>query len=770
MLKRFYLILVLLPLSGAFANKVPVQIIPAPVHIEFHDGQFVIDENTSLHYNRRNTQLADLANFMGTYINGISGFRPAYHRKAENSIIFEIIANPELGKEGYELLVSPQNIRIKANGREGIFYGMQSLFQILTPVRTNAALVVPAMHIIDYPRFGWRGMMLDVSRHFFPPETIKQFIDLLASYKFNVFHWHLTDDTGWRIEINQYPLLTDVGAWRADRLHQTWSEREPVKEGEPNTYGGYYTQEQVREIVAYAKMRNITIVPEIELPGHSVAALAAYPEFSCTQKPQNVHAGGPYPEGIQSAYCVGNEDVFAFLKNILLEVMDLFPSEFIHIGGDEVEKSQWRNCERCQARIKEEGLADEDELQSYMIRRFDEFLASHNRRLIGWDEILEGGLAPGATVMSWRGERGGIAAARMGHDVVMSPGYPCYFDHYQAGPEGEPLAIGGMNTLKNVYDYEPIPAELTEDQAKFVLGAQANIWTEYITTVSHLQYMFLPRMLALAEVVWSPAENRNWEDFNRRLDGWHFRKFDKKGLTYSRGNTKVSITPVSSEGSLEVFLETEVIGGEIYYTLDGTDPTLQSNKYSGPIIIERSLTLKASTVRDGRILGLLPAQQDFNIHLASGRDIQYENPVSRYYMADGPNSLTDGARGTLKVTQYWHGFNGRDMIATIDLGETKTISSLTLGALQKQVDWIFLPPQVEFEISADGNNWQKWGIAKNPLQEDDKSEQTVDYTVSALASQARFVKVTARNFGICPPGHPGEGHSTWLFVDEIVVE
>lgn len=768
-MKKFLLLLLCMPLL-AVASIQPVHIIPDPVHIEYLDGDFVIDENTTLQFNRRDQDMVQLADFLAGYINGISAYRPVYHRKADNAIILEIGDDPELGAEGYRLKVTPENITISANDRKGIFYGMQSIFQTLTPVRTNAALVVPGMQIIDYPQFGWRGMMLDVSRHFFPPETIKQFIDLLASYKLNVFHWHLTDDTGWRIEIKRYPLLTELGAWRVDRVDKPWPEREPVRDGEPATYGGYYTQEQIREIVAYARMRNITIVPEIELPGHSVAALAAYPEFSCTQKPQIVHAGGPYPEGIQSAYCVGNEDVFTFLENILLEVMELFPSEFIHIGGDEVEKSQWRNCERCQARIQAEGLADEDELQSYMIRRFDEFLTSHNRRLIGWDEILEGGLAPGATVMSWRGERGGIAAARMGHDVVMSPGFPLYFDHYQAGPEGEPIAIGGMNTLKNVYDYDPVPAELTEDQGKFVLGAQANIWTEYITTVSHLQYMFLPRMLALAEVVWSPAENRNWEDFNRRLDGWHFRKFNKTGLNYSRGNTQVSITPVSSDGRLHVYLGTEVIGGEIHYTTDGSEPSLQSTKYTGPIEIERSLTLKASTVRDGSILGLAPARQDFNIHLATGRDVHYENPVSRYYMADGPNSLTDGVRGTLKVTQYWHGFNANDMIATIDLGEMKTIGSLTLGALQKNVDWIFLPPQVEFEISIDGNNWEKWGVAHNPLMSGDNIDQTVDYTVKNPSRDARFVRVTARNFGVCPPGHPGEGHPAWLFVDEIVVE
>ncbi|GAO29021.1 beta-hexosaminidase [Geofilum rubicundum JCM 15548] len=456
---------------------------------------FVMDEETSIHFKRSDKDLQELADFFTAYVGNISRYSLSHNSKSGKAVHLEIINNPQLGDEGYEMTVASNLIVIKANNRKGIFWGMQSLFQTLTSVRTNEVLKVPGMRVVDYPRFKWRGMMLDVSRHFFGPDVIKQYIDLMASYKLNVFHWHLVDDGGWRIEIKQYPKLTETGAWRVDRLDKVWSDREPARAGEPATYGGFYTQDQIREIVAYARLRNITIVPEIELPGHSVAALAAYPEYSCSQIPQLVNTGGVYPKNIQSSYCPGNEAVFVFLQNVLLEVMELFPSEFIHIGGDEVDKSWWKKCERCQQRMNAEGLTDEDELQSYMIRRMDDFLVTHNRRLIGWDEILEGGLASGATVMSWRGEAGGVAAAQMGHDVVMTPGSPCYFDHYQAGPEGEPVAIGGMNTLKHVYNYEPVPAELSIDEAKYVLGAQANVWTEFIPTVEHLEYMILPRML-----------------------------------------------------------------------------------------------------------------------------------------------------------------------------------------------------------------------------------------------------------------------------------
>lgn len=762
-------LLLFLGIGKLFANLNP-SIIPIPVSLQLTNEQFVINGQTSISYRKSDKDLKELADFFTSYISGISQYSLSHNKKTAKTIRFELVNDACLGDEGYELNVRSSEIVIRANNRKGIFWGMQSVFQTITPVRTNEALIVPGMKVVDYPRFKWRGMMLDVSRHFFGPEVIKQFIDLLASYKLNVFHWHLVDDGGWRIEIKKYPKLTEVGAWRVDRLDKVWSEREPAREGEPATYGGYYTQEQIRDIVAYARQRNVTIVPEIELPGHSVAALAAYPEYSCTQKPQLVNTGGVYPETIQSSYCPGNEEVFVFLQDILLEVLDLFPSEFIHIGGDEVDKSWWKKCDRCQQRMKAEGLKDEDELQSYMIRRMDTFLASHNRRLIGWDEILEGGLASGATVMSWRGESGGVAAAKMGHDVVMTPGSPCYFDHYQAGPEGEPVAIGGMNTLKNVYDYEPIPAELTSEQARFVLGAQANVWTEFIPTVEHLEYMILPRMLALAEVVWSPSENRNWEDFNRRLSGYHFRSFDKKGLRYSRGNTKVAIIPMSREGKLLVQLDTEVIGADIYYTVDGSLPSLSSFKYTTPIEVNRSIVLKAVSVKDGQVLGLIPAEQTFNVHQAIGRDVIYEHPASRYYMADGPNSLTDGVRGTLVVSKYWHGFNGRDMVATIDLGEVKSINRLMLGALQKQVDWIFLPKWVKFELSVDGVSFVEVGVVNNPVHPDDKNHQTVEYHSEFSSRKARFVKVTAANHGVCPPGHLGEGQPTWLFVDEIVIE
>lgn len=665
-------------------------------------------------------------------------------------------------------MVNKSTVVIKANSYGGIFYGLESVLQTLPQVRTNAALKVPCMQVNDYPRFKWRGMHLDVSRHFFSAEMVKEYIDLMATYKMNTFHWHLVDDQGWRIEIKKYPKLTETGAWRVDQTDKIWGARPQAQPGEVPTYGGYYTQEQVKEIVAYAKARNVTIVPEIEMPGHVASAIASYPQLSCTQLPQLPMTGGNYTN-MSSNYCAGNDEVFGFLQDVLTEVIALFPSTYIHIGGDEVDKGPWKQCSKCQARMKKEGLKNEEELQSYFVKRIEKFIVSKKRKMIGWDEILEGGLAPEATVMSWRGESGGIQAAKMNHDVVMTPGTPCYFDHYQAGPEGEPLAIGGFNTLKKVYDYEPIPKELNAEEAKYVLGAQANLWTEFISTTEQVEYMVLPRMLALAETVWSPAASKNWTSFNERLK-IQFRAFDQKGLHYSPGNFTVDIKPSSENGKLKVNLVTEIPTASIYYTTDGSVPTASGNKYQGPISIETSQTIKAVSVQNGKVMNLVPAEQSFVMHKAIGSNVQYAIPFSKYYPADGPNSLTDGVRGKNAAGKYWHGFSQDNLIATVDLGTEKMISQVALGCLQNYKDWIFLPKSVKFEISVDGKTFVEVGNLVNDIPPTVTASTIKNFTVKFSATNARYIRVTAVTLEACPKGHPGEGKPAWTFADEIVVE
>lgn len=757
--------LLLLFSSSVFAQT-GVNIIPKPVKLELGIGFFSLNSETSVQFTNAKKELKPAANFLSAYINQISGYTLKVNDKPTNTIILELVQNNEIGDEGYLLKVTNSSIRISANTRAGIIYGMQSLFQTLPQIRTNAQLMVPVMEVTDYPRFKWRGMHLDVSRHFFSPEMVKAYINLLASYKLNTFHWHLVDDQGWRIEIKKYPKLTSVGAWRVDQTHLPWSERPVAKADEVATYGGFYTQQQIREIISYAAERNIAVVPEIEMPGHVASAITAYPFLSCSQVPQLNLTGGNYT-GISSNYCAGNEETYQFLENVLDEVVDLFPAKYIHLGGDEVDKSHWKNCSKCQARMKTEGLKDVDELQSYFMRRMEKYLISKKKKMIGWDEILEGGLAPEATVMSWRGEAGGIAAAKMKHDVVMTPGNPVYFDHYQAGPEGEQLAIGGFNTLKMVYNYEPIPKELNKDDEKYVLGAQANVWTEYITTMEQLEYMVLPRMLALAEVVWTPKATKDWLDFNNRL-GYHFRGFEQKGFHFSQGNFKVAIKALPQYGKLLVNLATDSPLGEIYYTLNGQQPSLNDFKYQAPFAIDSTLTLKAITVINGMVKGITPAEQRFAMHKAVGKNVSYKYPVSQYYLADGPNSLTDGLRGSSAVGKYWHGFSRMDVSATVDFDEIKEISSISLGALQKYNDLIFLPKSVLFETSTDGVNFIKVATVQNSISVDEK-EAILNYKVKFPPIKAKFVRFTALNIGAAPKNHPGGGQSVWVFLDELMV-
>jgi hexosaminidase len=443
-------------------------------------------------------------------------------------------ARTNLGAEGYELTVAPDSVVIRAPTQAGLFYGAQTLLQLLPPQIfstqpvARASWPMPCVQIEDWPRFQWRGLMLDVSRHFFTKTEVEQLLDTMALHKLNTFHWHLVDDNGWRFEIKKYPRLTSEGAWRSN-IGFNLDPKASTAYGSDWRYGGFYTQDDIREVVAYAQQRHITIVPEIEMPGHSVAALAAYPELSCTGRAQTTDIGAGIHAGV---YCAGKDASFEFLQNVLTEVFELFPGRYIHIGGDEVPKDNWQQCALCQARMKAKGLKNEEELQSYFIRRIGKFVNAHDKTLIGWSEILQGGLAQNAAVMDWIG--GGSEAASQGHDVVMVPNKFCYFDYYQSENHAtEPRAIGGFVPLQKVYSLEPVPATLAPEMQKHILGAQANLWTEYVASFSHVEYMFYPRACALAEVTWSSQAARNWDDFTRRLQVQN-QRFDQLGINYRR--------------------------------------------------------------------------------------------------------------------------------------------------------------------------------------------------------------------------------------------
>lgn len=746
-----------------------ISLIPIPVEMKLAGTGFTIKPATKLVYNDAELDAITgiAAELWQTYL-GFELQAEFAQTMPSSAVVFVInnIYDEAIGDEGYRIDIDQHGLTVSANKPAGILYGSQTVYQLLS---THPHGSLPGLQIIDYPRFEYRGLHYDVSRHFQPIEFMYKLIDQMAKHKLNVFHWHLIDDQGWRLEIKKYPKLTEVGAWRVDMSDIHWNARPLVNDPENATYGGYYTQNEVRALVAYAAERNITVMPEIELPAHVMSALAAYPELSCTGENLGVPPGGVWP--ISHIYCAGNDDVFEFLENVLLEVMELFPSEFIHIGGDEADKTEWKACPKCQARIRNEGLADEEELQSYFITRIEKFLNAHGRQLMGWDEILEGGLAPNATVMSWRGEAGGIEAARMGHTVVMTPGTHCYFDHYQGDPDIEPTAFGGFTTLAKVYSYEPIPAELTAEEGKLVLGAQANVWTEYIPDSRHAEYMIFPRLAALAEVVWSPAEHRHWGDFSRRMQT-QYERYAKQDINYALSAFQVRAVPeVNLENrSLQITLETEVFDPVIRYTTDGFEPNARSPLFTEPFDIDQTTTVKAVVFENGRSMQQVMTR-DYFIHKAFAADIEMKYPNSAQYDGHGKHSLVNGIRGTLSFTDgNWKGFLGDDLVATIDLGEATSVEKISVDALQTFGSWIFLPQWVTFEVSVDGNDFHLLEKVENEYDIYDAERKIRIYSTNKPADDVRFVRVSVKNQGVCPPGHSGEGQPGWLFVSEIIVE
>jgi hexosaminidase len=535
-----FLVIVLIGTSCSHNEELlEISIIPKPAKMEQLNGSFTIDSKTKIVVQGEGKESFRVASMLAEKIQMASGFNievnTSVDKEPGKNVIFFTSdnADPNLGKEGYQLSVSKNAVVLTALDPAGHFYGMQTILQLLpaeikSPSKIeNLSWKIPAVEIFDKPRFQWRGMHLDVARHYMPLDFIKKYIDLMAMHKLNTFHWHLTEDQGWRIEIKKYPKLTEKGAWRKESLVGHAKDRPRIFDGNP--HGGFYTQEEAKEIVAYARERFITVVPEIEMPGHATAAIAAYPELGVTGKPIEVATyWGVFPDIFNV-----EEGTFAFLEDVLTEIMDIFPSEYIHIGGDEAIKDQWIASKRIQGQIKELGLKDEHELQSYFVQRMEKFINSKGRKLIGWDEILEGGLAPNATVMSWQGIEGGIAAAKAGHDVIMTPIQSLYFWTYQGNPETEPLAAGGYITLEKVYQFDPIPAELNAEEAKFIIGAQGCAWTEYMERPENVEYMVFPRMSALAEVVWTPKELKNWDNFAGRMSK-QFKRYDFIGLNYAR--------------------------------------------------------------------------------------------------------------------------------------------------------------------------------------------------------------------------------------------
>lgn len=759
----------LLP-STAAGQTADFNIIPRPQQVNVsNDAPFTLSAKTVISLGTNSQNMKRNANMLASYIEQATGIRPAVGKSKNGTAIVLTIDKTIANAEGYKLDADAKQIRIAGASAAGVFYGIQTLRKSLPLVNGKASKVsIPAVHIADAPRFAYRGTHLDVSRHFVTADSVRQFIDMLALHNINRFHWHLTDDQGWRIEIKKYPLLTQIGSKRAQTVIGHNSGK---YDGKP--YSGFYTQKQIRDIVKYAADRYITIVPEIDLPGHMQAALAAYPDMGCT--------GGPYEVwqkwGVSdNVLCAGNDKTLTFIDNVLKEITQLFPSKYIHVGGDECPKTQWQKCPKCQARIKalnleaKDGHSAEERLQSYIITHASNYLKSLGRNTIGWDEILEGGLAEGATVMSWRGESGGIAAAKQHHDVVMTPNSYLYFDYYQSlDKANEPIAIGGYLPLETVYSYEPMPKELTADEARHIIGVQANIWTEYMPTFKQMQYMALPRLAALSEVQWSQPALKDYNSFTNRLTEFtHL--YDRLGYNYAKHLYNVAIHVDSDNKWREILIHMTTAGNaEIRYTLDGTEPTANSTLYTGAIVLQKSAKIRAAAFRNGKRSSV--TSQDIRFNKATACPVELLQPTHKNYTYKGGATLTDGLLGDKGFgTGRWLGFSGNDLEAVIDLKQNTDVSSVSLNTCVDKGSWIFDARNIEVSVSADGKSFTKVASKSLPALEEQTPDNIYTYELTFPQTTTRYVKVTATSEHNIPEWHGGKGKPAFLFVDEISVK
>jgi hexosaminidase len=742
LLTLILIFLTIIPITAA--QEKDVKLIPYPQKVEWLDGNFLLSGTTSI-----NCSSGKLKDYFVSRIVVETGLN--IDLKSKNSTGCKIILiidslGSNANKEAYELTVTTDTIKITAASEEGLFRGIQTLFQLIPAddkvKKNNSNIRISCCKIIDSPAFTWRGLNLDCARHFMTKDFIKRYIDILAYYKFNILHWHLTDDQGWRIEIKKYPQLTKVGAWR--------------KEADGSIYGGYYSQEDIREIVSYAQSRYITIVPEIEMPGHCIASLASYPGNSCK--------GGPFEVAttwgvFNDVYCAGNDSTFTFLENILDEVTAMFPGNYIHIGGDEVPKDRWKECPKCQARIKSEGLKDENELQSYFIKRISNYLYSKGKQVIGWDEILEGGLAPGSIVQSWQGFQGAVEAAKLGHYTICSPTSNTYLDY-----EPEDL------NLQTAYSFNPLPAELPADEKKFILGSEVNLWTERAPQQLVDQKLF-PRILALAEVFWSNPQNRDYNEFLTRVRKV-YDDLRARGIQYGPESKAITYSTSYNEEKKEFTIN--VTSGqsdlEIRYTEDGNTPDSISTLYNSPIIIDKSVNLNIAAFRNSHLIGK-KYNLSFDFHKALNASLTLTNKYDEKYSAGGKNALIDGIRATDDLHDgLWQGYEGVDFEGIIDLGAEKEISKVTPRFLMNTSSWIFLPDTVEVSLSNDNINYSQPKTILNNIPQKNPDIILKDFQTVYNNQKARYIKVKAVSIKICPPWHPGAGHKAWLFIDEIEVQ
>jgi hexosaminidase len=771
---RLLLILLLFPFLGITQPMV----IPAPAYWLQSEGTFTLPSNCSYFLDNAHTSSSNTIRLLAGELQKQFQIQLAATNAKQATI--QILHKTGKGNStpSYELLVNKEGITITVTSAEALHHANQTLLQLITKDNNNQ-LVIPFLKIEDFPRFQYRGMHLDVGRHFFPISFIKKYIDWLSYHKLNKFHWHLTEDQGWRIEIKKYPALTTVGAWR----NGTIIGRYPGKGNDNIQYGGFYTQAEIREVVAYAQERFVEVIPEIEMPGHSSAAIAAYPFLSCfPNKPTVIPANMISKKSLEAqkngsiklvqetwgvfddVFCAGKETTFEFLQNIIDEIIPLFPSPYFHIGGDECPKTHWKQCSLCQQRIKELGLKDEHELQSYFIQRIEKYLNSKGKTLIGWDEILEGGLAPNAVVMSWRGEAGGIEAAKQGHAVIMTPGNPVYFDHTQALAE-DSVTIGGYNPIEKVYAYNPLPTEIPASKANLVLGAQANVWTEYMKNEDKITYMIFPRIAALSELLWTPLDKKNWTEFEKKI-GPLIKRYEQWGVKPSMAYYEMvsKLSPDQNKNGVELALSSKSTEGKIEWI------SPQKISYDKPVLIQSSGVYQAQYVTKNREVKSTFSQK-FEINKATGKPVTLKTLPSKSYPGNGEFTLVNGIRSQPGKNIHFRnylGFDGGDMEATIDLGKIIPIRTVKAFFLHQPGSWIHRPLEMQVSTSTDGINFKTVGSSDKIVYE--AEESSIGHIPFIFSNKTRFIKVLIKNFGLIKPGDPGEGNKPWLFVDEIQID
>ena len=746
------------------------RVVPLPQEINMKTGQgFTLNAQTRIAYPQGNETLKRDAQLLAEYLQTATRIRPALTTEmAGRNVIALSVGLNHANTEAYRLTVNKDRIVIAGASAAGTFYGIQTLRKAIP--QTGAQLFTfPAVEITDYPRFGYRGAMLDVARHFFNVDEVKTFIDMLALHNINRFHWHLTDDQGWRIEIKKYPLLTQVSAFRKETVI---GRNTGQFDGKP--HGGFYTQEQAREIVKYAADRHIMVIPEVDMPGHMVAALAAYPQLGCT--------GGPY-EVLKSwgvahdVLCAGNPQTLTFAKDVLTEVMNVFPGEYINIGGDECPKTSWEKCPRCQARIKAEGLkADgkhsaEERLQSYFMSEMARFITAHGRRVAGWDEILEGGIAPNATVLSWRGMEGGVEAARLGHDAVMCPVSHLYLDYYPTKDrEQEPLAFNGFIPIEKTYDFNPVSPELTPQQAQHIIGVQANLWTEYMDNFPHVQYMALPRLAAACEVQWTMPEKKNFDDFANRIPQL-LSLYDKLHYRYGKHlfNVDIRVKGASRGHAVQVELAARK-GAQIHYTLDGSKPTKVSPLYAAPFEVDRSCLLRAIAVYPG--FTTQESTEKLVVSKATMCPVKFNVAPAAKYAGDSPCELTNGLQGNLLFNSgRWVGWCDNDLDLTIDLGKEMEVRQFSIRTLVSPSQWIMPHRGLYIWISTDGKYFEDiYDLPADPMPADKADYIDTDNVLLPMPQKARYVRFKLLSERKMPAWHPNAGKSAWVFVDEITID